>query len=189
MGDSVSRERDIDTRTVGGIEYRIVELHWKYGGVCYDVYRTSDNECISDESTNYIPSDDTIIEMAAEHIAAKFNALDRNSPAYHAKALVVALEAMAVEARERHPAARFLVFTDSDQGPYAVWATTLDAEDNELTDYEPDDNGWASWLDDPARQAAAPFVRDGTEVGPKRAPWEGVEIDIDKVLTHHQEGT
>lgn len=81
MGDHVTRERTITTRTVDGVTVDVVELQWKYGGVGYDVYtHNGDNsECISDESFDYIPNDDEIHDLLT---ARNEDAAARSATAY-----------------------------------------------------------------------------------------------------------
>lgn len=70
MGDSVTSEKTITTRTVDGVTVDIIELHWKHGGVCYDVYAHDgdERECISDESFNSIPTDEEISDLLASRL-------------------------------------------------------------------------------------------------------------------------
>lgn len=65
MSSHVTREIDRGTRTVNGVEVRIVELHWNdSSGLSFDVYRTEDDECLTmDESFDEMPGDDAIADL------------------------------------------------------------------------------------------------------------------------------
>lgn len=107
-----------------------------------------------------------------------------------------ALTYLAVVSRVTYPNAKFLVLDDGDQGPYGYLYMIEDADGVDvLTD--PDSeyasdlaDGYDSWLYDNHRDAALPYLKDGTEQNlfrQDRAPWRGVVVDIDKILTNPPE--
>ena len=64
MSSHVIRTIDHGTRTVNGVEVRIEELWWNdSAGVSFDVYRTDNGECLTnDESFDEMPGDDAIAD-------------------------------------------------------------------------------------------------------------------------------
>jgi len=97
-----------------------------------------------------------------------------------------ALTGLALAARVTTPSAKYVVLSDSDQGSWAVYDHVEDADGEPLddTDSIDENENRASHLYDNRRYIASPYVDEDEDHIDRRNPWEGVRIDIDKVLAN-----
>lgn len=59
-----SKEITLDTHTVADVEISVVEVVWPDGGRSFEVYRSSDDQCLTMEGAfDLIPTDDEIEQL------------------------------------------------------------------------------------------------------------------------------